>query len=355
MRKLLYLLSILFIFSCQTEKPNSASTQEYFKVTGKTMGTTYSVIYEDEKERNFKPEMDALLVAINADVSTYEPNSVITQFNKNTISDSLWAADNKHYDANVKLAMDIAQKTKGAFDPTITPLVNHWGFGYTGKNPISKIDTLVVDSLMEFVGFELLEWTEPMLGEKGRLSLMKMDGNVQLDLGGSAKGYALDEVGAFLEAKGVKNYLVEIGREVKGSGRNPKGKIWSIGINTPKADAALTDVEEIVLLDNMSVATSGNYRQSYEVDGRKISHIINPKTGYPEISNLLSVSVFSKECAVADAYATAFMVMGLKESLAFANAEKDLEALFIYSNADGELSMEMTNGMDKIATSMMKE
>lgn len=318
------------------------------------MGTTYSVIYEDADERNFKPAIDELLVAINADVSTYEPNSVITQFNKNTISDSLWAADNKHYDANVKLAMDIAQKTNGAFDPTITPLVNHWGFGYTGKNPITKIDTLVIDSLMEFVGYELLEWTEPMLGEKGRLSLMKMDGNVQLDLGGSAKGYALDEVGAFLEAKGVKNYLVEIGYEVKGKGTNPEGKIWSIGINTPKADAALTDIEEIVLLNNLSVATSGNYRQNYEVDGRKIAHIINPKTGYPETSNLLSVSVFSESCAVADAYATAFMVMGLEKSLAFANAEKDLEALFIYSNDEGKLSMDMTNGMDKIATSMME-
>lgn len=312
------------------------------------MGTTYTIVYEDEKERNFKPEIDELLVAINADVSTYEPNAVITQFNKNTISDSLWAAKNKHFDANVKLAMQIAEKTKGAYDPTITPLVNHWGFGYTGKNPISNIDTLVIDSLMEFVGYNLLEWTEPILGEKGRLSLMKMDGNVQLDLGGLAKGYALDEVGRLLEEKGVKNYMVEIGYEVKAKGTNPDGKTWTIGINTPKKEAKLTDIEEIVLLDDLSVATSGNYRQNYEVDGRQIAHIINPKTGYPETSSLLSVSVFSKECAVADAYATAFMVMGLEKSITFVNANDDLEALFIYSDDDGNLKTELTKGMGGI-------
>lgn len=351
MRKLFYLFSILLIFSCQSEKTNSTSVKEYFKVTGQTMGTTYTVIYEDEKERNFKAEIDELLVAINADVSTYEPNSVITQFNKNTISDSLWAAENEHFDANVKLAMEVAQKTNGAFDPTITPLVNHWGFGYTGKKPITKIDTLVIDSLMEFVGYNLLEWTEPMLGEKGRLSLMKMDGNVQLDLGASAKGYALDEVGLLLASKGVQNYMIEIGQEVKAKGKNPNGKTWSIGINTPKKEAKLTDVEEVVLLENLAVATSGNYRQNYEIDGRQIAHIINPKTGYPEVSNLLSVSVFAKNCAVADAYATAFMVMGLEQSLSFANADKQLEALFIYSDDNGDLKTKLTEGMSGIILS----
>lgn len=338
---------MLLLFSCQSEKGNTTDTKEYFKVTGETMGTTYSVVYEDEQGRNFKQAIDELLVAINADVSTYEPNSVISQFNKNTISDSLWAAENKHYDANVKLALQVARQTDGAFDPTITPLVNHWGFGYTGKNPITQIDTMVIDSLMEYVGYELLEWTEPMLGEKGRLSLMKMDGNLQLDLGGSAKGYALDEVGNLLTSFGVANYLVEIGQEVKGLGKNPEGKIWTVGINTPTKEAKITDIEEIVQLNNLSVATSGNYRQSYEIDGQKIAHIINPKTGFPETSNLLSVSVFAESCAYADAYATAFMVMGLEKSKTFANGNNNLEALFIYSEGD-ELKIELTKGMSGI-------
>jgi len=348
MRGLSFLFFILFLWSCDNEQATQTPTIEYAKIIGKTMGTTYSVVYQDAENRNFKAEIDDLLVAINADVSTYETNSIITQWNKNTISDSLWAAENKHFDANVKLALEIAIKTNGAFDPTITPLVNHWGFGYTGKEPISKIDTLVVDSLMEFVGLDLLEWTEPMLGEKGRLSLMKLDGNVQLDLGGSAKGYALDEVGALLETKGVKNYMVEIGLEVKCKGQNPNGNIWTIAINTPKKEAKLTDIQEVVQLKNLSVATSGNYRQSYEIGGRKIAHIINPKTGYPEKSNLLSVSVFAKNCAVADAYATAFMVMGMEKALAFSENEPYLEALFIYGNEAGEMEVKTTTGMEGI-------
>ena len=308
------------------------------------MGTTYKVVYDDANATNYKAAVDSLLVAINADVNTYDPNSIISQFNKNTLSDSLLAAANAHYDANFEMALAVAGETNGAFDPTIMPLVNYWGFGYTGKEPINHIDTLAIDSIMQFIGLDLLEWTKSPQG----LSIQKQNSKLQLDFGGIAKGYALDKVGELLERNGVKNYMVEIGLEVKTKGTNPGGRAWTIGINTPKEGANVTDVQEIVQMNNLSVATSGNYRQSYEVDGRKAAHIINPKTGYPEVTNLLSASVFTENCALADAYATAFIVMGLDAAYAFAANAPELEALFIYGKEDGTMGVKMTPGAEAI-------
>ena len=346
MRFFLLLLIFLSSFSCKNE--SSYSTSSYIKVSGKTMGTTYSVVYKSDKNLNLKAEMDTLLGAINDDVSTYIPTSIISQWNQNTTNDTIFGQPHEHFDSNVSLALDIADKTNGSFEPTITPLVNYWGFGYAGKNPVTEIDSVKIDSLMEFVGFELLEWSATTTGDSKGKTLMKLDDRVQLNLGGSAKGYALDQIAALLETNGIVDYMVEIGLEVKCKGKNPKGRIWTIGINTPKVEAKMTDVEAIVQLDNLSVATSGNYRQSYEIDGQKIAHIISPKTGFPTVSNLLSVSVFHPECGRADAYATAFMVMGLEDAMSLANDDPDLEALFITSKPDGSFKVNTTNGMDQI-------
>ena len=351
MKPTIFITFIFFVFACQ--HPVSETVQsDYFQITGKTMGTiTYKIVYEDSSKRNFKNEVDSILTAFNNEVSVYVPTSVISKFNRNEIDFS--KADNQlnsypHFKKNIVAALQIAQKTEGAFDPTIMPIVNYWGFGSAGKKPVEAIDSIKVDSILSYVGYTNLNYNDS-ISVKGEIeSLAKSDARVTVDLGGLAKGYALDIVAEFLHKNGVKNYMIEIGLEVKTRGKNPKGDIWKIGISTPKNDAQLTDIQEIVKLHNTSIATSGNYRQYYEVDGQKLAHIVNPSTGFPEHSNLLSVSVIHQDCMIADAYATAFMVMGMEKSMQLVEQNDDLEALFIYGNVNGTMETALSTGMKKM-------
>jgi thiamine biosynthesis lipoprotein len=236
------------------------------------------------------------------------------------------------------------ERTQQAFDPTIMPLVNYWGFGYTPHKAVEKVDSLMVDSLMRYVGFEKLE-----IGENNGLVVLKKSiPGVQLDFGGTGQGYGIDIVAEFLELRGINNYLVDIGGESRARGKNPNGAWWTIGINTPKPEADVSDFTRIVQLENMSVSTSGNYRNFHELDGQKYSHFISPITGFPEKSTLLSVSVFGKDCLTPDALATGFMVLGLEISFTLAAQLDGIEALFIYSDSQGELQYKYTPGVEKM-------
>lgn len=344
MRVLLPILISVLFFSCQNEA--SISSPQFLKIAGKTMGTTYHITYEDSLNRNFKQAVDSILVVINQAVSTYIPDSEISRFNQND-SINFYTSDD-HFIKNYFSSVDIYAKTNGLFDPSVMPLVNYWGFGYTGKKPVLKTDSLAIDSIQNFIGLDKLHHVlktdkqDPIL----MLSKKNPEFNIQLDFSAIAKGYAVDVVANYFEEKKLENYLVEIGGELRTKGKNSRGKIWTTAINTPQINAQLTDYEAIIKVENKSIATSGNYRNFHEVNGEWYGHEINPKTGFPEKSNLLSVTIMANDCMSADAYATAMMIMGLESSKALIEKLQNTDAFFIFANEAGELETFYTKGFE---------
>lgn len=327
------ILIILFFSSCQTDISTTPTTvTTYQKVAGETMGTTYHITYQDSFKRDFSANFDSLLVALNKEVNTYDSTSVISQFNQAPIGD--FTLNNaKDFIANFWAARVINEITEGAFDPTVAPLVNYWGFGYTPKKPVTAVDSVKIDKILQQVGMDKV-----LLSEDNAILTKTVEG-LKLDFGAIAKGYGVDMLGKYLEKNGVDNYLVEIGGEVRARGKNNKGEYWKVGINVPKEGADVNNFQTVVNLENRSLATSGNYRNFYEVKGVKYSHTIQPTTGFPERNTLLSASVFALDCTTADAYATAFMVMGIDKALALANQLKEVNAYFIVAQADGNMEV----------------
>lgn len=305
------------------------------------MGTYYRVTYADANGTDYQPAVEALLKAINDEVSTYIETATISRFNQ-AAEELPLSGKETYFLTNYRAARKFYELTDGAFDPTVMPLVNYWGFGYTEKKPITAVDSVAVDSLMNFVGMDKVALVEEGQG----LVLRKELPGVQLDFSALAKGYAVDAVGALLAGKGVRDYLVDIGGEVRGAGRNRQGKPWRIGINVPQETSSPLDFQATLPLDNRAVATSGNYRNFYEVDGVKYSHTINPYTGFPERNTLLSASVLAADCMSADALATACMVLGTEKALALIESLADTEAYFIFSMPDGNMLVRATSGLE---------
>jgi len=306
------------------------------------MGTYYAITYLDDQNRNFQKDIDQLLEEINMDLSTYIPESLISRLNSSEKELLFVEAEHPHFTKVLKASQEIFEKTEGTFDPTVMPLVNYWGFGTTGKKAVTEVDSQKVESLRSLVG--LNKFSSTSKGD-GSVLLEKTNPKLQLDLSAIAKGYGVDAVGLLLEEKGIGNYLVDIGGENRALGQNEKERYWRTGINTPKEDASVTDIESIVELENKSVATSGNYRIFYEVNGQKYGHELDPRTGYSVQTDLLSVSVFSNDCMSADAYATAFMIMGMDNAEKLIANNEDLDAIFIYGTEDGGMSVKATEGI----------
>ncbi len=333
-------LIIVGFYSCQDG--SATSKTGYLKVSGKTMGTTYQVTYSHEDGVDFKNEIDSLLAEINQEVSTYINTSLISTINKggllNRGLDSFSPAKGAHFITNFEEAKKIFSLTNGAFDPTVMPLVNYWGFGYTPKTPVTKVDSAKVDSLIRFVGFDNVK-----INENG---IEKSTEEMELDFSAIAKGYGVDAIGRLLEDENIRNYLVEIGGEVRARGVNTRGTPWVIGINTPKEGVAVNEFQTLVQLDDIALATSGNYQNFYEVDGKKYSHTINSKTGFPERNRLLSASVFTTNCMTADGLATAMMVMGVEDALKLANSIEGVEAYLIFSKDNGTFGVNYTEAVE---------
>ncbi|MDE5739224.1 MAG: FAD:protein FMN transferase, partial [Bacteroidaceae bacterium] len=226
-----------------------------------------------------------------------------------------------------------------AFDITVAPLVNLWGFGFQND---SDVNNAKVDSLLTFVGIDNVQLLNG--------TIQKVHPETMLDCSAIAKGYGVDAVGMYLERQGIKNYMVEIGGEVRVRGTNPQGELWHIGINRPTDDPnnMNNEVEQVLQVTQLAMATSGNYRNFYEKDGKKYAHTIDPRTGYPVQHSILSSTVLAQDCATADAYATAFMVLGMEASQQVLSEHPELMAFFIYSDADGHLQTWMTEGMEKM-------
>ena len=226
-----------------------------------------------------------------------------------------------------------------AFDITVAPLVNAWGFGFTEKE---SVDSNLIDSLLQFVGMNKIAL------EDGQIR--KSTEGVMIDMNGIAQGYSVDVISGFLESMDIMDYLVEIGGEVRTHGLNSRGSEWRVGIDKPVEGLQLAGVEleAIISLSGMSLATSGNYRRFYEMDGMKYSHTIDPATGYPVRHGLLSATVLCDECMYADAYATTFMVMGIAYAKSFLASRPDLEAFLIYNSEKGEYIVWSTPGLENM-------
>lgn len=301
--------------------------KEYQVTEGSIYGTLYHVSYQSPVDLN--AELRQEMERVNASLSMFNKNSVIAKINRGE-SDRVDSLFIKMFTT----ATRIHAETNGAFDITVAPLVNAWGFGY-------KKDTLPspekIDTLMQRVGMEKIALID------GRL--IKSVEGVEMDASAIAKGLGVDLVAEFLENKRVENYMVEIGGEIRVKGKNTKGESWKIGVDKPSDNPALQNrqLQMVVGLTQGALATSGNYRNFYIRDGKRYVHTINPKTGYPIQQDILSSSVYAKSCMEADAYATAFMVLGLKAAKQIVEKNPDLEVCFIYED-DGTLKTWMSHG-----------
>jgi len=309
---------------------------KYISIQGETMATYYQVTCKPCMPE-LKNELDQLLKNINQSVNHYDPNSFISFFNQSEFGIALDHNQSlEYFSPNFNVAKQIKTKTNGAYDPTIMPIVNYWGFGYTEKKAVTKVDSLMIDSLLQYVNMDFIELTKD--------SISKTLKGIQLDFSSIAKGFAADELARYLDGQNITDYLVNIGGEIVAKGSNSAQKPWSLGINVPSTDARLNEAIAYVGISNKGMATSGDYRNFYEVNGVKYSHTMNPLTGYPSLSDVLSVTVIAKDCMNADAWATAFMAIGLEKSLHLAEQEPELEALFIHSDVDGTMVMSHTDG-----------
>ena len=312
---ILFILVVLVVAGIAVGRKNA----DYQHDSGLVFGTSYNITYQSND--NLKPEIEKALAEVDASLSPFNEKSVITHVNKNeavTLDD--------HFITVFRLSSEIYKDTEGAFDITVAPLVNAWGFGF--KNGIMP-DCHAIDSLMQFVGFDKVKLQDG--------KIIKTDDRLMLDCSAIAKGYGVDAVARLLKSKGIDNYMVEIGGEIVASGENPKGAPWRIGVSKPDDDSVSVsnEIQGIINISNRAMATSGNYRNFYYKGGKKYAHTIDPKTGCPVQHSILSATVVSDECAKADAYATAFMVMGLDKAKAVLARHKDMMAYFIYSDDKG--------------------
>lgn len=298
--------------------------------SGNTMGTSYRVVYLDESGRDFQSGIDSLLLVFNQSLSTYIPDSEISRFNN---GDSL-VYESPFFYPVLKSSNEIFELTDGAFDPTVGPLVNLWGFGPGG--PQLK-DSVNIDQLVKLIGFNNIIYDQT--------SVKKKIPGIKLDFSANAKGYGVDLIAHFLHSKGIENYLVEIGGELVAKGVNEKGEIWKVGVSRPEEQGNADELYSIIALDNSAMATSGNYRNYYELDGLKVSHTIDPATGRPVRHGLLSATVVAQDCMTADALATALMVMGTEKAIQLQQKQGDFEIFLIYNDGEGNMKSFASEGI----------
>ena len=301
----------------------------YHRNEGMIFNTIYHFTYEARED--YQSQIEAELQRFDASLSPFNPSSIISRFNRN---DTAVVAD-AWFETVFARSKEVWRDTGGAFDPTVSPLINAWGFGFKTGEPVTPE---AVDSLWHLVGMERMALVD------GRLH--KDDPRMTLNFSAIAKGYAVDVVASFLRSKGVENFLVEIGGEIVARGKNDRGETWRVGIDTPdEANVAGGEIEAVVMLDDAALATSGNYRNFRVVDGRRVAHTIDPATGYPVQHSLLSATVLAPDCMTADAYATAFMVLGVEKSLDIAARNPGIETYLIYAVDSATTSVAMTPGM----------
>ncbi|TRX70879.1 FAD:protein FMN transferase [Carboxylicivirga sp. M1479] len=324
MRLSILLLVTVVISACQPKK-------KFQRNEGLIFGTIYHMTYEAPQD--LSDTIQSTLNAFDWSMSTYKEESVISKLNRNVSNET-----DIYFRQVFNKALEITKETSGAFDMTVAPLVNAWGFGFSKKDSLTDGG---IDSIMTFVGMDMLQ----LNGTK----LVKQKPEIMLDGSAIAKGFAVDVVADLLEAYDVDNYMVEIGGEMRVKGHNPKNTAWRVGIDQPIDDPEVLNrqLQEIIGISDLALATSGNYRNFYIKDGKKYAHTISPFTGYPINHQLLGVSVLASDCMSADAYATAFMVLGYEQSIAIVEKNADLEAYFILAGSGDGYEIKMSTGFSK--------
>jgi FAD:protein FMN transferase len=327
------LLLIVAIMGVWKWRASNSMKVEPLMMEGRTMGTTYHITYFDKERRDFKSTVDSLLVLVNKSINNYDPDSEVSRFNKGK---SGFRFSLPYLLPPIKKAQEVMRGSSGAFDPTVMPLVYAWGFGSKKDKPLPT--KFQIDSIKSFIGFEKIQLNND--------SVWKTDARAQLDFGGIGQGYGADVITDFLKAKGIKNMLVELGGEGMACGINLKsGKPWELGILDPNSTHENQFFKAYIKLTDKSFTTSGNYFNYRIVDGKKYSHTIDPQTGYQAERAILSSSVFANDASTADAWATAFMVMGHEKAIETLKSHPELEAFFIYTTADGKIETFMTQGI----------
>lgn len=300
--------------------------------SGSALGTSYNIIYLANQEIDYQTGIDSVFSAVNRSLSTYMPDSDISKINA---GDSDLVIDDMFYDV-FQLSKEVNQKTRGYFDPTVGVLVNAWGFG---PGIQATMDSVRVNRLLEYVGFDKVSISK-------KRTVHKDNPHIYLDFNAVAKGYAIDRLAAFLDAKGIQDYLIEVGGELVGKGENKiKERSWTVGIDDPQIEIG-RKIKLLISLNNRALASSGNYRHFRldSVTGKKYVHTIDPITGFTKNSNTLGATILADTCAKADAYATAFMAMDLDDAVKFLMSQRELEAYIVYLDEQGETQEFMTEG-----------
>jgi len=327
----IFLLTVILL-ATSCNQGNKTDNWVYFEDHGEIFATGYSIKYA--YKRSLKEEIEAELHRFDLSLNPFLENSIITKVNRNepVELDSLFLNV-------IHKSEEVSRLSGGKFDITVSPLINAWGFGF--KN-MENVTPEMIDSLKEFVGYEKVS-----IDDQG--NFVKSDPRVEINTSAIAKGYACDVIADLLERQGIEHYMVFIGGEVAARGVNDKGECWRIGIDKPIDDdtGIIHDLQVIISLCDKSIATSGNYRNFYIKDGKKYAHTIDPHTGYPSQQDILGATVIADDCMTADAYATAFMTMGLEQSKELASKLPGLHYYFIYENEDGGYGIEQSDGFNQ--------
>ena len=322
-RFFILILALTVVCGCRN------STSKYIYNKGFVYGTMYSITYESPEGIDLQDQIDERFHEYTMIFSTFEKESIISKINDNKPTEL-----SPEFITCFKKAMEVSKITDGAFDITAGPMVNAWGFGPETKE---KITQEKIDSLIAITGYQKVKL------EDGKI--IKENPNMKLDMSAIAKGYTSDLIGNFLAEKGCKNYMVEIGGEVVAKGKNEKGKIWTIGISKPDENDPFGngELQAKVSLPDHALATSGNYRNFYIENGKKYAHTIDPKTSYPVQHSLLSSTVLADNCMTADAFATAFMVLGVDAAKKIVEKTSGIEVYFVYVGEDGKNKVYMSD------------
>lgn len=346
--KFFLLVVFISVWGC-APTANEQKAPDPIALRGEAQGSTYSILYYSAGDTLPQSDIDSILHDIDLSLSAWEPKSLLNELNA---SDSLKIVfDDYHgyFTDMVKYSREVYQATDGVFDPTIAPLVDAWGFGFKGKQEMNEEK---VDSLLELVGFSYGNIRLTRFDDRNKLDpkrvLVKSKGSIRFDFNSIAQGYSVDVLADYLEVKNIDNFLIELGGEMLSKGKKPNGDLWKVGIDKPVENATERELNATIELKGEAIATSGNYRKFYVEDGVKYAHTLDPKTGFPVRHNLLSATVLADKCWKADAFATAFMVMGIERTKKFLenNNQLNLEVYLIYDK-EGSYKTYMSKGLEE--------
>lgn len=328
-------MRLLLLFACLITLTSFSISKEIrkYELVGQAQGTDYTITYYATDSLVSKSDIDSLLNEIDLSMSLYKKNSIITRFNQagKTVKTDKFIRD------VLKRSFEINTDTKGLFDITVAPLVQAWGFGPKETN--QEPDSATIKNVLKCVGMQNLSLQGDVL--------TKSKPCIHIDLNGIAQGYSVDLIAEYLEQKGLKQYVAELGGEIRVSGPKPNGESIKIGVEGPGEDGIPT-IRHIATVNKGAITTSGNYRKFHQSGAKTISHLINPKTGYPLNNEMISVTVYADDAITADGYDNSLMAMPIKEAINFVEKRKNLEAYFVYKNPQGKIVDTLTSGFKKL-------